>query len=234
MKKNNIVLVLMVGIFFSCASSKETSTEKKDNVFIYWVASSKKPCQGVTPMQCMLVKKGENLEWSYFYDVINGFNYEPGFLYKLKVKEEQIPLDQVPADASSIRYTLLEIVEKTADTTSKSYTRLHDIWVLEKLGLSETFKENNSKQAHIEINLTKNKFFGNDGCNNIMGGLKRVDAANLEFGIIAGTKMACPDMQNSYKFTQALGETKTYKIEGLKLFFFDMDGKVLLQFKKVD
>jgi len=234
MKKNNIVLVLMVGIFFSCAGSKETTTEKKDNVFTYWVDSSTVACTGVAPMRCLRVKKGElfeDLEWTYFYSPIKGFDYKPGFLYKLQVREEKIPLDQVPADASSIRYTLVKILEKTP----QKGIQLNDIWVLEMLGDIEIpASKGRNRTPQIEINLAENRFFGNDGCNNIMGGLKLVDAEKLEFGMIAGTKMACLNMQNSYKYTQALGKTKTYKIEGLKLYFFDAGGKELLQFKKVD
>jgi len=232
MKNNSIVLVLMVSVFFSCVSSQEASNN--NDVFIYWVGSHTVSCSGVAPMQCMLIKKGDDfdtLKWTYFYDHIKGFDYQPGYVYKLKVKEEKIPLDQVPADASSIEYTLIEMLEKTI----QKGTQLNDIWVLEKVRNKEFSKPTaGSRVPQIEINLSENRFFGNDGCNNMMGGLKLVDDKKLEFGMIAGTKMACPDMQNSYKFTQALGETKTYKIEALKLFFFDVEGNELLQFKKVD
>jgi len=234
MKKNKIVLVLMVGIFFSCVSSKETTSKKEENVYTYWIDSSTVACVGVGPMRCLRVKKGElfdDLKWTYFYDTIKGFDYQPGYTYKLQVREEKIPLNQVPADASSIKYTLVKMLEKT----QQKGLQLNDIWVLEMLGDIEIpASKGRNRTPQIEINLAENRFFGNDGCNNIMGGLKLVDAEKLEFGMIAGTKMACLNMQNSYKFTQALGKTRTYKIDGLKLYCFDSEGKELLQFKKVD
>lgn len=234
MIKNNIVLLLMVTVFFSCACSKESTDINEENVFTYWVGASKVPCTGVGPMQCMLVKKGvdfDALKWTNFYDTIIGFDYKPGYVYKLKVKEEKIPLDQIPADASSIKYTLIKVLEKNLQPG----TLLNDIWVLEKIGTTKiAVGSGRNRTPQIEINLAQNRFFGNDGCNNMMGSLKLVDDKNLEFGRIAGTRMACTDMENPYKFTQALAKTKTYTIENLKLILLDIDGIALLQFQKID
>ncbi|WP_308131412.1 DUF4377 domain-containing protein [uncultured Flavobacterium sp.] len=43
------------------------------------------PCEGVAPMDCMQVKEGKAKEWSNFYSTIEGFDYQPGYEYKLKV-----------------------------------------------------------------------------------------------------------------------------------------------------
>jgi hypothetical protein len=40
-------------------------------------------------MQCLLIQEGENMvegEWQNFYAQIDGFDYEPGFIYKLRVE----------------------------------------------------------------------------------------------------------------------------------------------------
>lgn len=66
--------------------------------------------------ECLLVQKNKNRiegEWKYLYSKINGFELEEGYIYKLKVKEEK--LENVPADASSIKYTLIEMLEKNVD-----------------------------------------------------------------------------------------------------------------------
>merc|ERR1719498_1298672 len=68
-------------------------------------------CVGVVPMKCMLVKSNLADEWTYFYDVIQGFDYDPGFVYQLQVSVEEIP--NPPADGSSLRYGLIEVVAKT-------------------------------------------------------------------------------------------------------------------------
>merc|ERR1711976_530344 len=59
-------------------------------------------CVGVVPMKCMLVKSNLADEWTYFYDVIQGFDYDPGFVYQLQVSVEEIP--NPPAYGSSLRY----------------------------------------------------------------------------------------------------------------------------------
>ncbi|PTT37503.1 hypothetical protein DBR28_09820, partial [Chryseobacterium sp. HMWF028] len=55
-------------------------------------------------MKCMQVKESTSAECTNFYSNIEGFTYEPGYEYVLKVKTEKIT--NPPADASSIKYTL--------------------------------------------------------------------------------------------------------------------------------
>jgi hypothetical protein len=49
-------------------------------------------------------------EWNYFYDQIEGFAYEEGFIYTLKVRITRVA--NPPADASDRKYTLLEVHSK--------------------------------------------------------------------------------------------------------------------------
>ncbi|PJG60502.1 DUF4377 domain-containing protein [Aeromonas cavernicola] len=67
-------------------------------------------CVGVSPMQCMQVRTDEQQPWSLFYQHIEGFHFEPGYYYQLEVAKE--PLTDVPADASSMRYQLIKIVNQ--------------------------------------------------------------------------------------------------------------------------
>lgn len=45
------------------------------------------------------------------YTSINGFTYEPGYTYKIRVIEKHI--ENPPSDASSIEYTLKDVLVKT-------------------------------------------------------------------------------------------------------------------------
>ncbi len=62
-------------------------------------------CVGVGPQTCMIVND------EYFYDSIVGFEYEEGYNYELRV--ELIDRENPPADASSVIYTLVNLVSKT-------------------------------------------------------------------------------------------------------------------------
>ena len=49
------------------------------------------------------------------YGGIEGFEYQPGYEYRLRIKAEQLP--DPPQDGSSIRYTLLEQISKAPATS---------------------------------------------------------------------------------------------------------------------
>lgn len=74
------------------------------------IASQTVDCTGVAPMKCLQVKEKESDSWENFYSNIEGFTYEPGFEYVLKVKTEKIK--NPPMDGSSIKYTLVNQVSK--------------------------------------------------------------------------------------------------------------------------
>ncbi|MFY9074961.1 hypothetical protein CRU99_09025 [Malaciobacter mytili] len=100
--KTLILSFLTILFFVGCVSSYNTST--------LYIAPYKANCVGVAPMKCLKVKKQKDDKWQLFYSNINGFKFEEGNQYIIKVKEEK--RENVPADASSIIYNLVEIIEK--------------------------------------------------------------------------------------------------------------------------
>ncbi|WP_319500381.1 META domain-containing protein [uncultured Draconibacterium sp.] len=199
---------------------------------IYWVNSYKVDCVGVGPMKCMLVQKGETPDpgkWTNFYSKIEGFEYEPGFIYKLKVKEEQ--LENVPADASSIKYTLVEVLEKRED----GKLALDGIWDALKINGS-VIKLPRSLGAgvlpNLQINIREMQITGIDNCNNFTGQITEIGESTIEFGTIAGTQKMCPDMTISKAFNEALNAVKKYKLKENNLVFTDNEGTELLEFTK--
>lgn len=67
----------------------------------------------VAPVLTYLIQKGKAIgtdNWENFYSTIEGFNYEPGYIYNLAVSVEHI--DNPPADGSSYSYKLQRIVSK--------------------------------------------------------------------------------------------------------------------------
>lgn len=64
-------------------------------------------CVGLVPMKCLVV------DGEYFYDDIDGFEFEAGNSYILEIERVQIYTDEtVPADASLYSYKLINILEK--------------------------------------------------------------------------------------------------------------------------
>ena len=65
-------------------------------------------CYGVGPQSCMVVDGG------LFYDPIEGFDYEPGYDYRLRIgKYDPWDGSEPPQDAGQYAYRLLEQLEKT-------------------------------------------------------------------------------------------------------------------------
>jgi len=217
----------------ACTSSKMT---KKDNAQIWWVNSYKVSCTSVAPMNCLQIQKNKTIEqgkWQNFYTEIEGFVFESGYLQKIKVKEEKLDPANVPADGSSIKYTLVEVLEKNPDERFA----IHDIWVLEAIEgiLIPKPAENEKLQTPVlEINVTEMKVMGSDGCNRIAGAINFLDGEKLEFGNMAVTRMMCNNMEIADNFNKTLPTVRKFKKEGLNLILLNESGKEVLRLKKVD
>lgn len=86
---------------------KPASEGSVQTMFIH---EEKADCTGVAPMRCMKVRESESEDWTFFYDGIEGFVHEEGYRYELRV--EVTDVDNPPADGSSKRYRLIEVVSK--------------------------------------------------------------------------------------------------------------------------
>jgi heat shock protein HslJ len=224
---NKIIILGFALILSSCSASKRMSKQEST----YWINSFKVPCEGVGSQQCMLMQKGETLDhnnWQNFYGSIIGFDFEYGFIYKLKVKEERLDPDSIPADASTIRYSLIEVVEKNFDNR----IRLNDKWALETLVSDSNASFDNTPQ--LEFKLSDMRFGGDDGCNRIFGQIDSLTNQTISFGPIGSTLRACPSMTSSRAFTQALNKVNKYKLKGLNLYLQDSKGLNLIILTKAD
>ena len=110
MKKTGFLLIATVVLLSACSNLKDTVKMT--------VASEKRTAMGVAPMEVLLVKEGDSTDWSFFYSNIEGFDYQPGYEYVLEVKKEEKE-QPIPADASSIKYTLVKEISKTEKTSEK-------------------------------------------------------------------------------------------------------------------
>lgn len=78
---------------------------------LLFVGPQRVPCTGVGLRECFQVRGSESDDWELFYSAIAGFEYEPGFAYLLQVRET--PVANPPADSSSIRTELVNVLQKT-------------------------------------------------------------------------------------------------------------------------
>jgi len=78
------------------------------------------------------------------------------------------------------------------------------------------------------------KLSGNAGCNSYSG-TPEIAGDAITIGPMAMTRMAClPAVdEQERRFLDALGETKSYRIEGDLLYFLDGEGNTLIRFSKL-
>ena len=110
MKDKLLAAVTCFGLLVGCQTNTVTSEQNVDRQVLY-VHQDLVDCIGVAPMQCMQVRTNPSAEWSFFYSNIEGFEYEPGYQYRLIVDVINVP--NPPADGSALRYVLVDLVEKS-------------------------------------------------------------------------------------------------------------------------
>ncbi len=123
-------------------------------------------------------------------------------------------------------------VMKNENEKVEAKTLLNDIWVLKKID-NEAI-EKMRKQISLQFDVKANKVYGNDGCNQISGNIKKLTNDELVFGPIRKTMKACINMEIPHKYGKYLEKVKSYKIDSLKLYLLDENNKTLLEYLKAD
>jgi len=104
-RRISLAFVFAAGMALAVGCSDSTDTTR------LWIGPELVECEGVAPMMCMQVAESEDGAYEYFYDEIEGFDYQEGTTYVIDVEITEI--EDPPADASSLKYTLVEIVEES-------------------------------------------------------------------------------------------------------------------------
>jgi heat shock protein HslJ len=122
---------------------------------------------------------------------------------------------------------VLSLLLGCADTEHTSQTPLP--------GTTWNLVEMNTKKIQLpgpqvpHLHFEAEKVTGNDGCNNFFGGYT-LDENNLTFGMLASTRMACPQIEGfDIEFNEVISMTTRYRISGNKLELFGKD-KLLASF----
>jgi hypothetical protein len=91
-------------------SDAPASTAPAGNVKTIFVDSKRVACEGEGVTECLRIKDAPDASWTLFYRTIEGFEFEPGYLYELRVEVTEVKNPQ--ADASSRRHRLVEVASK--------------------------------------------------------------------------------------------------------------------------
>ena len=209
MSSKFLVVITMVLLCFSCS---------KNNSKIIYIADSLIDCVGIAPQKCLQIKEEHKTDWSSFYDQIEGFDYKEGFFYKIKVAV--ILADNPPADGSSLKYKLLEILDK-----SKTPLNLDQgSWLVTRLKDMDSFGRN----PFIKIDLAQNEINGNTSCNRFSAKIAVVNS-KVEISEVSSTKMTCRDAKVESLFLDALKKVSAYTLHDDKLQLLDENEHLLIE-----
>ncbi len=221
--------VSLLGLIAVLLAGCNQNKSKDKEAIVLWLNSYKVSCQGVAPIQCFQIKTKDDEPWQNFYGNIEGFNFEFGYRYKLKVIKESLPLETLPQDESSERYQLVKVLNKTRDKT----IAINDIWALTTI----SSKTNNNLEteklsAFIEINLADRRISGRDDCGEFQGKLNLIGTNQIRFNNFTYITDRGNGLEGLNLVT-LLKNVNSYEIKTLKLALKNNNVE-LLEFKKVD
>ncbi len=234
MKKLLGIGFLMMTLVLTACQAEQTpppvvETPQVENEKTVYVAPFWQPCDGVAPMLCLQVKDTPDGDWTYFYDSIEGFSYEPGFAYELTVRMEDV--ENPPADASSIQWILVEEVAKSPvemammDLTGSEW----------KLVSNQGNAPLDDSQISLVFNEDEGQLGGNAGCNSYFGGYEHNGYDFSITGEMGSTLMACEEglMNQETEYLSKLAQMEYIQVEGETLLLVSSDG-LYLEFEKVE
>ncbi|MEO9075680.1 MAG: DUF4377 domain-containing protein [Gelidibacter sp.] len=210
MSSKFLVVSAILLFFFSCS---------KNTTKIIFLASTKTDCVGVAPQKCLQIKEEGTTGWTSFYDQIEGFDYEEGFYYKIKV--DVVEIANPPADGSSLKYKLIEVIDKSKaplllDQGSWLVTRLMDM-------------DNFGRNPFIKIDLSQNEISGNTSCNRFSAKIVVSNDKELDISELSSTEMLCKDSAVENAFLEALANIASYTLNDEKLQLLDENQHLLIE-----
>ncbi len=220
---NRIILILSILFLGILLNSCSINNNK-----IFWVSGIKTECSyGLAKMQCLNVHKGATLDkenWEIFYDEIEGFEFEEGFMKKLEVREEKI--DNPPAGGHSVKFIMVRELDKKVDYRAK----VAGDWTLNKI--NNLTIDKSVKHANITINLNQMQIKGVGECNDYTGQITELTSNTIRFGkIVCASKISdFEDIDQDY--FALLNAVSTFQIKNDVLIFYNKKGDKILSYVK--
>ena len=78
---------------------------------IVQIAGQRAPCTGIAQQLCLQVRTQPGAPWELHYGDIEGFEWQVGVEYVLRVRETTVA--NPPADGSALRWQLIEVLDSS-------------------------------------------------------------------------------------------------------------------------
>ena len=213
--------------------TEQNQAAEEPEIVTMYIDAELRDCEGgAGPQKCMRVRFDQDEDWLFFYDQIEGFEFKTGNRYTLLVEKHQV--ENPPADASSLRYVLAEVVSAEEVDVTNFGGLYSNLWKLHSMG-SESSQHTivTGSEATFELDPANGSVAGTTGCNRYFGPVElNDDQKTIRFGALGMTRMACSEElnQQEYEFMRILEKVTHYSLEGERLTLFT-DGEQQLVFE---
>ena len=116
------ITLLFLVFTIGCDRAGSVITPDKENIEIITIGPYTETCQGFIEQQCYLEFNEESQAWEFFYESIQGFDFIPGYIYKLKVRLEDRGTEI--QDVGRYAYHLVEVISKTEASVDERPPRI--------------------------------------------------------------------------------------------------------------
>jgi len=184
-------------------------------------------CEGEGPQKCMLVKEYFDDPYMLFYNQIEGFEYQEGFDYELRIQEQVV--ENPPAGGSSIRWILLEQISKTEVGAAPIKGTL---WSLESYLNNQEELVNVLPGTEITAAFEDEQVSGIAGCNQYFGAYTS-EGNTLEITVIGFTEMYCAPvevMEQEGEYFSTLESAASYQVVADRLEISNSASETILVF----
>lgn len=155
---------------------------------IIYIAPQKVDCLGMADQKCFLIRNKPGENWIMNSGSINGFDYEEGFEYKVKVVKDKVPGPIQGVGATN--YRVVKVLEKEQALESAVRLTSQDWKLVSIEDENGVEKPVDVKNIDLHFNTEENKVNGNAGCNRFFGSFEIKDD-NVRFLELGSTKMSC-------------------------------------------
>ena len=107
------ITLILVCLLIGCNRNEHTKIlDIDEHTEILIIGPYKTTCQGFmfSEQECFLEFNEESNQWEFFYESIQGFDFQPGFRYTLKVSLHERP--EEIQDVGRYAYRLVEVISK--------------------------------------------------------------------------------------------------------------------------
>ena len=104
------ITLILFALIIGCDRAGSLIAPEEEHIETLIIGPYTETCQGFIEQQCYLEFNEESQNWEFFYDNIQGLDFEPGYIYTLKVRLEDRGTEI--QDVGRYAYHLVEVLSK--------------------------------------------------------------------------------------------------------------------------